>query len=177
MVNATAPGILIRNLKIEHDAADKAIPVLTPVSAGNASPAVPADRRLTVFVRETCAACDSLVSTLLTLDIYLVDSGGDDMRLHHWGVTYHIDIARVKRRDITLNHDAGRWEHYGRGKMPAILEKQGAHGWTLSVDTRGNAGGVAFHSASGTCLARCIRGLPPRRSRLRCWHLCSMLWR
>ncbi|MGR7122108.1 hypothetical protein ACU62C_22705 [Klebsiella aerogenes] len=72
MVNATAPGILIRNLKIEHDAADKAIPVLTPVSAGNASPAVPADRRLTVFVRETCAACDSLVSTLLTLDIYLV---------------------------------------------------------------------------------------------------------
>ncbi|QMR42968.1 TIGR03759 family integrating conjugative element protein [Klebsiella aerogenes] len=110
------------------------LPVQTPVSAGNASPAVPADRRLTVFVRETCAACDSLVRTLLRagnpLEIYLVDSGGDDMRLHRWGVTYHIDIARVKRRDITLNHDAGRWEHYGRGKMPAILEKQVAHGWT-----------------------------------------------
>ncbi|MGR7526937.1 TIGR03759 family integrating conjugative element protein [Klebsiella aerogenes] len=113
-----------------YDAAWKRrFPVQTPVSAGNALPAVPADRRLAVFVRETCAACDSLVSTLLKagnpLDIYLVDSGGDDMRLRRWGVTHHIDIARVKRRDITLNHDAGRWEHYGRGKMPAILEKQG----------------------------------------------------
>jgi integrating conjugative element protein (TIGR03759 family) len=104
-------------------------PVLTLVSAGNSSSQVPADRRLAVFVRESCAACDILVSSLLRagnpLDIYLVDSGGDDMRLRRWGVTHHIDIARVRRRDITLNHDAGRWEHYGHGKMPAILEKQG----------------------------------------------------
>ncbi|MGL4725372.1 MAG: TIGR03759 family integrating conjugative element protein [Scandinavium sp.] len=105
-------------------------PVLSPVNDVSSAPDVPVNRRLAVFVREGCTACDHTVSGLLKagnpLDIYLVDSNGDDTRLRRWGVTHHIDVARVKRRDITLNHDGGRWEHYGHGKMPAVLGKEGA---------------------------------------------------
>lgn len=113
-----------------YDAAWKRrFPALQPVSA-TALPAVPgASQRLVVFVRENCAACDTRVGTLVKsgrpLDIYLVDSRGDDTRLRRWAVTHRIDGEKVKRREITLNHDGGRWLQYGRGQMPAVMEKQG----------------------------------------------------
>ncbi|EDQ7230717.1 TIGR03759 family integrating conjugative element protein [Salmonella enterica subsp. enterica] len=109
-----------------YDAAWKRrFPGLVPVAV--ASP----DRRsrLAVFVREDCPSCDTRLKTLLSagnpLDIWLVGSDNDDSRLRSWAVAQHIDNTRVQRREITLNHDAGRWLHYGQGRMPVVLEKQG----------------------------------------------------
>ncbi|MBH0724348.1 TIGR03759 family integrating conjugative element protein [Salmonella enterica] len=85
--------------------------------------------RMAVFVRENCPPCDARLKSLLTagnpLDIWLVGSNNDDARLKRWAATQHIDTTRVQRREITLNHDAGRWLHYGQGKMPSVLEKRG----------------------------------------------------
>ncbi|EIZ8586798.1 TIGR03759 family integrating conjugative element protein [Salmonella enterica subsp. enterica] len=110
-----------------YDAAWKRrFPGLTPVASVKPEPA----SRLAVFVSENCPACDTQLKNLLAagnpLDIYLVNDNNDDARLRHWAASQHIDSTRIQRRDITLNHDAGRWLHYGSGKMPAVLEKQGA---------------------------------------------------
>ena len=113
-----------------YDAAwQRRFPALSPVSGTLASTPASTTSRLAVFVREDCAACDTRLTALLAagnpLDIYLVGSHDDDLRLRRWGRKQHIDAARVKRGDITLNHDGGRWLHYGHGNMPAVLEKQG----------------------------------------------------
>ncbi|MFP1824541.1 TIGR03759 family integrating conjugative element protein [Lonsdalea quercina] len=87
--------------------------------------------RLAIFVSENCPACDTRLSALLQsghpLDLYLVGSNNDDARLRRWAISKRIDIARVKRREITLNHDhdGGRWLQHGQGKMPAVLERRG----------------------------------------------------
>ncbi|EOF5433981.1 TIGR03759 family integrating conjugative element protein [Salmonella enterica] len=112
----------------EYDAAWKRhFPDLMPVAATTAM--TNTTTRLAVFVRENCPACDVRLKSLLAagnpLDIWLVGSDNDDARLKRWAATQHIDTGRVQRRDITLNHDAGRWLHYGQGKMPAVLEKKG----------------------------------------------------
>lgn len=114
-----------------YDAAWKRhFPELTPVAIGDSVQATSDNSRLAVFVRDNCAPCESRLKTLLhsphPLDIYLVDSQNDDTRLRRWAVTQQIDIERVKKHDITLNHDAGRWLEIGQAKMPAVLEKQGA---------------------------------------------------
>lgn len=111
----------------EYDAAWKRrFPGLMPVSSAT----VPDNTaRLAVFVRENCPACDIRLKNLLSagnpLDIWLVGSNNDNARLKRWAVAQHIDSVRVQRREITLNHDNGRWLHYGQGKMPVVLEKQG----------------------------------------------------
>ncbi|MFG6656229.1 TIGR03759 family integrating conjugative element protein [Scandinavium sp. M-37] len=113
-----------------YDAAwQRRFPQLTPVSAAVTLSDIPTHQRLAVFVRENCTACDARVETLLKtgnpLDIYIVDSRNDDTRLRRWALIHRIDRARVGRREITLNHDGGRWLQYGQGRMPAVLEKQG----------------------------------------------------
>ncbi|EBZ5771679.1 TIGR03759 family integrating conjugative element protein [Salmonella enterica subsp. enterica serovar Redlands] len=101
------------------------LPGLTPV----ATVSVDATSRLAVFVSENCPPCDTRIKNLLAsghpLDIYLVDSRNDDSRLRRLAMVWKIDAARVQRRDITLNHDGGRWLQYGQGKMPVVLAKQG----------------------------------------------------
>ncbi|HAV1239830.1 TPA: TIGR03759 family integrating conjugative element protein [Salmonella enterica] len=100
-------------------------PGLTPVAAASAD----TTSRLAVFVSENCPSCDARMKTLLAsghpLDIYLVNSRNDDSRLRRLAVAWKIDAQKVQRREITLNHDAGRWLQYGQGKMPAVLAKQG----------------------------------------------------
>ncbi|ECI4532286.1 TIGR03759 family integrating conjugative element protein [Salmonella enterica subsp. diarizonae] len=108
------------------DAWQQRFPGLAPVStsAGNS-----VTNRLAVFVREDCPSCHQRIKVLLSsghpLDIYLVDSRGDDNRLRRLARTWQVDPERVQHRDITLNHDGGRWLQYGGGRMPAVLEKQG----------------------------------------------------
>lgn len=101
-------------------------PDLMPVTAATMTDKT---ARLAVFVRENCPPCDARLKSLLDagnpLDIWLVGSNNDDSRLKRWASAQHIDNTRVQRREITLNHDAGRWLHYGQGKMPAVLEKRG----------------------------------------------------
>lgn len=101
-------------------------PDLMPVAT---APLTDKTTRLAVFVREDCPPCDTRLQSLLTagnpLDIWLVGSNNDDTRLKRWAASQHIDTTRVQRREITLNHDAGRWLYYGQGKMPTVLEKKG----------------------------------------------------
>ncbi|TKV13926.1 TIGR03759 family integrating conjugative element protein [Citrobacter sp. wls619] len=111
--------------RVYDEAWKRRFPALTPVAAVS----LDTTSRLAVFVSENCPSCDTRMKTLLAsghpLDIYLVDSRNDDSRLRRLALTWKIDAARVQRRDITLNHDAGRWLQYGQGKMPVVLAKQG----------------------------------------------------
>lgn len=113
-----------------YDAAWKRrFPDLLPIASDAVTPNVQRETsRLAVFVSENCPVCDSRLQELLSaghfLDIYLVGSR-DDAQLRRWAVGQRIDVSRVKKREVTLNHDGGRWLQYGRGKMPAVLEKQG----------------------------------------------------
>jgi integrating conjugative element protein (TIGR03759 family) len=103
-------------------------PALMPVEDSRLPPPLTPDSRLAVFVREACPPCETHLKNLLRsqhpLDIWLVGSGGDDTRLRRWALSQHIDIARVKSHQVTLNHDAGRWLQLGQGQMPAILEQR-----------------------------------------------------
>ena len=81
--------------------------------------------RLAVFVKDPCAACDAIVAKLQAerrkFDIYMVGLQSDaDIRA--WAARVGIQPALVRARDITLNHDAGRWLSIGdQGPLPAVL--------------------------------------------------------
>jgi integrating conjugative element protein (TIGR03759 family) len=90
--------------------------------------------RFALFVTENCSICEKKLKTLLDqgklLDIYLVGSQNDDSRLRQWAISNQIDTNRVKNREITLNHDAGRWKQIGKGHLPVALEKRGSE-WLI----------------------------------------------
>lgn len=69
--------------------------------------------RLALFVSSDCAHCGSKVKELQgadeSFDIYLVGSAGDDNQVRKWAVAAGVDPAKVRQRQITLNHDEGRW--------------------------------------------------------------------
>ncbi|HBD1844116.1 TPA: TIGR03759 family integrating conjugative element protein [Salmonella enterica] len=110
-------------------------PGVMPVSLGQVGKASGqnGDGRLALFVRaDECAQCDERLSTILasgrSVDIYLVDSQGKDDRLREWAKARNIPVDKVRARQITLNHDAGRWLKFGQGMMPAVLQQE-AEGW------------------------------------------------
>lgn len=112
-----------------YDAAWKRrFPALMPVADNRQPSPLTSDSRLAVFVREACPPCDirlkALLHTAHPLDIWLVGSDRDDTRLRRWALSQNIDIARVKNHQVTLNHDDGRWQQFGQGQMPAVLEQQ-----------------------------------------------------
>lgn len=93
--------------------------------------------RLALFVREAnCTTCDARLNTILAsrhpVDIYLVDSQGKDARLRAWAKAHNIPADRVRSRQITLNHDGGRWMRFGNGLMPVVLQ-QGKDGWKIAA--------------------------------------------
>ncbi|HFT1535360.1 TPA: TIGR03759 family integrating conjugative element protein [Raoultella ornithinolytica] len=93
--------------------------------------------RLALFVKSAgCGQCDARLAAVLAdnrpVDIYLVDSQGDDGKLRDWAKDHHIPLDRVRSRQITLNHDGGRWMRFGNGIMPVVLQ-QGEDGWQLAA--------------------------------------------
>lgn len=93
--------------------------------------------RLALFVKSAgCEQCDARLAAVLAdnraVDIYLVDSQGDDGKLRGWAKDHHIPLDRVRSRQITLNHDGGRWMRFGNGIMPVVLQ-QGEDGWQLAA--------------------------------------------
>ncbi|MRT25045.1 TIGR03759 family integrating conjugative element protein [Enterobacteriaceae bacterium RIT697] len=93
--------------------------------------------RLALFVKSAgCGQCDARLAAVLVdnrpVDIYLVDSQGDDGKLRGWAKDHHIPLDRVRSRQITLNHDGGRWIRFGNGIMPVVLQ-QGEDGWQLAA--------------------------------------------
>lgn len=69
--------------------------------------------RLALFVSSDCGPCVSRAKTLqqskTPFDIYVVGSDGDDSLVRQWARGAGIDPARVRSREITINHDEGRW--------------------------------------------------------------------
>ncbi|CAI1967667.1 integrating conjugative element protein, PFL_4693 family [Serratia ficaria] len=121
----------------EVDAAWQRLGVL-PVNMGNAAGiAHDTGGRLALFVKaKDCGQCDARLAAVLAdnrpVDIYLVDSKGNDSLLRDWALAHHIPIDKVRARQITLNHDGGRWMKFGNGLMPVVLQ-QGENGWTLAA--------------------------------------------
>ena len=108
-----------------YDAAwQRLYPGLTPLKTTSASTS-----RVSLFVKDDCPPCDSLLRTLLAqqrpLDIWLVNSEGDDNRVRRWAKAHGIDAKLVSEHSITLNHDAGRWLRLGQSKIPVALERMG----------------------------------------------------
>jgi len=108
----------------------KLFPGLLPIQ-GMASPPTassPVEPRRALFVKGHCLACTAeaqrLQSSDMAFDIYLVGSQGKDERVRSWARQADIDPAKVQRRQITLNHDRGRWFSLGApGPLPANLQQ------------------------------------------------------
>ncbi|WP_426507259.1 TIGR03759 family integrating conjugative element protein [Serratia proteamaculans] len=121
----------------EVDAAWQRLGVL-PVNMGNAAGiAHDTGGRLALFVKaKDCGQCDARLAAVLAdnrpVDIYLVDSKGNDSLLRDWAREHRIPVGKVRARQITLNHDGGRWMKFGNGLMPVVLQ-QGENGWTLAA--------------------------------------------
>lgn len=109
-----------------------------PVSLGDAGgTALGTGQRLALFVRaQNCAACDARLTEVLAsgrpVDIYLTDSQGKDELLRQWATGHGIPIDKVRARQITLNHDGGRWLKLGQGQMPVVLQQE-RDGWRIAV--------------------------------------------
>ncbi|WOY03094.1 TIGR03759 family integrating conjugative element protein [Dickeya fangzhongdai] len=117
---------------------DRLYPNVLPVNMGNGNAGgVAHDNggRLALFVKASgCGNCNSRLAAVLAdnrpVDIYLVDSDGDDNKLRQWARERSIPVERVRSRQVTLNHDGGRWMRFGNGLMPVLLQ-QGDDGWRI----------------------------------------------
>lgn len=92
-------------------------------------------QRVIYFTKIDCAKCSQDIPKLLShiqstpVDIYVVDSAGDDNKIRQWALKNHIDVAKVRSRQITLNHDNGYWLQYAKGKMPVAFQVNGDGQW------------------------------------------------
>ncbi|MBN2977157.1 TIGR03759 family integrating conjugative element protein [Pseudomonas sp. FP597] len=108
----------------------KLFPGLLPIQ-GMASPPPASSSvmpRQALFVEDHCQACTDeaqrLQSSDTAFDIYLVGSQGQDERVRSWARQADIDPAKVQHRQITLNHDRGRWFSLGApGPLPATFQQ------------------------------------------------------
>ncbi|MGE7963977.1 TIGR03759 family integrating conjugative element protein [Pseudomonas sp. NPDC089918] len=108
----------------------KLFPGLLPIQ-GMASPSPASSAvvpRQALFVEDHCPACTAeaqrLQSSDTAFDIYLVGSQGEDERVRSWARQADVDPAKVQRRQITLNHDRGRWFSLGApGPLPATFQE------------------------------------------------------
>ena len=101
-----------------------------PVNMGNAPAWRDSGGRLALFVRsKTAPPATQKLSAVLAdnrpVDIYLVDSPGGDDALRSWAQDHHIPVEKVRKRQITLNHDGSRWMRFGNGLMPVLLQQAG----------------------------------------------------
>ena len=99
------------------------LPGAQPSGSGNKG-----SGRLAVFVKADCAPCNQRVRQLqaagTAFDLYVVGSRQNDARIRQWATQAGIDPARVRAREITLNHDAGRWLSIGLpGELPAVVRE------------------------------------------------------
>lgn len=84
--------------------------------------------RLMVFVSIDCKGCVERVKRLQGadhhFDLYLVGARDNDELIRAWANKAGIDPKKVRSRDITLNHDGGRWASLGDGgSFPAVMQQ------------------------------------------------------
>ncbi|MDR6958399.1 integrating conjugative element protein (TIGR03759 family) [Pseudomonas brassicacearum] len=108
----------------------KLFPGLLPIQSMASPPTAssPVGPRRALFVEDHCPACTAeaqrLQSSDTAFDIYMVGSQGEDERVRRWARQADIDPAKVQRRQITLNHDRGRWFSLGAtGPLPATFQQ------------------------------------------------------
>ncbi|HCK4553024.1 TIGR03759 family integrating conjugative element protein, partial [Pseudomonas aeruginosa] len=57
-------------------------------------------------------------------DLYFVGSQNDAERVRHWAILAGVDPKKVRSKQITLNHDEGRWMALGLGgALPALVQE------------------------------------------------------
>lgn len=103
------------------------------LSSPQSSPATPrsvlkSDGRLAMFVEENCKSCIVSVQRLQkqkqAFDLYFIGGQGDDERIRRWAILAGIEPASVRSRQVTLNHDDGRWLGLRLGgKLPALVRE------------------------------------------------------
>jgi len=119
------------------------LPVIDPALIGGGStpaqspiPALRSGDRLLYFARADCEACDAALAPLLArvkeaqgwgLDIYLLDTGGEDGQVRAWAKAHQIPPPLVAAGRITLNHDAGTLARLvgTEVQLPQILHRRG----------------------------------------------------
>lgn len=89
---------------------------------------VTAPSRLTVFVSIDCRGCIRRIQQLqgsgLSFDVYVIGTRDSNEVIRSWASKAGIDVKRVHTGNITLNHDAGRWNSIGdKGDFPAVLRQ------------------------------------------------------
>ncbi|POR57260.1 TIGR03759 family integrating conjugative element protein [Pseudomonas syringae] len=105
------------------------MPIASSASQGTtASPANQGNGRFAVFVKDDCPECSVRVKALQAqkqpFDVYMVGSQNDDERIRNWAIVSGIDPANVRTRQITLNHDGGRWLGLSLGgELPAVVRE------------------------------------------------------
>ncbi|WP_434562881.1 TIGR03759 family integrating conjugative element protein [Pseudomonas sp. Z4-20] len=108
----------------------KLFPGLLPIQ-GMASPPPASsslEPRQALFVEDHCPACTAEAQRMqnggTAFDIYLVGSQGEDEHVRGWARQAGIDPSKVQRRQITLNHDRGRWFSLGApGPLPVTFQQ------------------------------------------------------
>ncbi|MCF5508342.1 MULTISPECIES: TIGR03759 family integrating conjugative element protein [Pseudomonadaceae] len=99
-----------------------------PSAGTGAVTALKGTGRLAVFVQDSCTACIAKVKDLQaqkqSFDLYFVGSQGDDEKIRRWAILAGVEPTSVRNRQITLNHDAGRWLGLGLGgELPAVVRE------------------------------------------------------
>ncbi|HIE0758619.1 TIGR03759 family integrating conjugative element protein, partial [Pseudomonas aeruginosa] len=99
-----------------------------PSGTPNMSPALQSSGRLALFVQDNCTACIQRVRDLQQqnkeFDLYFVGSQNDAERVRHWAILAGVDPKKVRSKQITLNHDEGRWMALGLGgALPALVQE------------------------------------------------------
>lgn len=98
-------------------------------------PAMELGDRLMMFVGPDCRVCDLALPTAIErirtsagvgLDLYLVGAG-DDEAVRAWAQERRIPAELVRRRQITLNHDAGLLARFGGAPedLPLLVLRRG----------------------------------------------------
>ena len=117
----------------------KLFPGLLPIQSMASPPTAssPVEPRRALFVEDHCPACTAeaqrLQSSDTAFDIYLVGSQGEDEHVRGWARQAGIDPSKVQRRQITLNHDRGRWFSLGAPR-PLPVKFQQVNGQWQRLD-------------------------------------------
>ncbi|ETK22715.1 MULTISPECIES: TIGR03759 family integrating conjugative element protein [Pseudomonas] len=99
---------------------------MSQTGSSGSGPALEGNGRIALFVKDDCLPCIDQVKRLQTsqtpFDLYFVGSQNDDERIRRWAILAGVDPSSVKSRQITLNHDQGRWVRLGLGgSLPATV--------------------------------------------------------
>lgn len=109
-------------------------PARLPPSREHGSALGPDDRVL-LFTRPDCAVCDEVLGRLLArrsdiegIDIYIAGiAPDDDAAVRDWAAAHGISPEWVRRRQVTLNHDAGALERLTERAVdrPYLMRRRG----------------------------------------------------